>query len=90
MDEEWLAKNTTKGTSIGAVVDGSAASDKALALAGAFWDPKRGDSYTMMHVCDSSKKDLARNLQPQNVKSNAEHKAYELKVGGAELSVSAL
>jgi hypothetical protein len=82
MDEEYLFKQPIgkKGVQLGVVVDGSQQTDKALALAAALWAPKRGDQFSMLHVSDSSKKDTPRHLQPQNLKSSAEHKAYDLKV----------
>jgi hypothetical protein len=82
MDEEYLFKQPIgkRGVHLGVVVDGSQMTDKALALAAALWTPKRGDQYSMVHVSDPSKKDTPRHLQPQNLKSSAEHRAYDLKV----------
>ena len=92
MDEEYLFKQPTgkRGVHLGVVVDGSQMTDKALALAAALWTPKRGDQYSMVHVSDPSKKDTPRHLQPQNLKSSAEHRAYDLKVRLAPIATAGI
>jgi hypothetical protein len=75
-----LGKNPSKKLIIGVAIDGSLLSDKALRTACEYCVPRRGDKLVILHVSDSTKKDLPRHLQPTHLQNTYLAKAAEFRV----------
>ncbi|KAG2497630.1 hypothetical protein HYH03_004370 [Edaphochlamys debaryana] len=54
---------------IACAVDGSLMSDKSMGSALSYFNSRRGDKFTVIHISDSSKSYLSKHLQPAHLKN---------------------
>lgn len=80
IEESFLRRNPSKKLVIGVAIDGSNLSDSALQAACAFYDEKRKDRLVILHVADSSKTFLPKNLQPKHLEHKYVDEAFALHV----------
>lgn len=76
----FLKHNPSKTLVIGVAIDGSNMSDRALETACQFYNEKRKDKLVILHVSDSKKTFLPKNLQPKQLERQYVEKAFALHV----------
>lgn len=79
-EETFLKRNPSKKLVIGVAIDGSKISDDALEAACGLYSEKRKDRLVILHVADSKKTFLPKNLQPKHLEDQYVDKAFVLHV----------
>lgn len=75
-----MKRNPSKKLVIGVAIDGSNISDRALETACGVYNLARGDRLVILHVADSTKTFLPRNLLPKHLESKYVDQAFSLRV----------
>lgn len=79
-EEAFLKRNPSRKLVIAVAIDGSTISDQALQVACSLYSEKRKDRLVILHVSDSRKTFLPKNLQPKYLESQYVDKAFALHV----------
>eukprot|EP00878_Enallax_costatus_P045061 GHUV01053929.1.p1 GENE.GHUV01053929.1~~GHUV01053929.1.p1 ORF type:complete len:134 (+),score=30.85 GHUV01053929.1:38-439(+) len=80
IEEYFLKHNPSKTLVVGVAIDGSNLSDRALETACQFYNEKRKDKLVILHVADSKKTFLPKNLQPKQLERQYVDKAFGMHV----------